>query len=249
MIVDQTEFRSALLDPKRDRPLGLTDGAGRPAGRRFDVYRNNVAVSLAEALETAFPVVAQLLGAQNFRTLAGVFLRRHPPSSPVMMFYGDEMAEFLRSFEPTSGIGYLPDVARLELALRHSYHAADAEPVDPDVLGALSPEVLMAARLHLAPSLRLIRSPWPIHAIWRFNTEPGAPKPAMGAEDVAVLRVDLDPSPHLLPDGGGAFIEALLAGATLGEALDIASGGVPDFDLSAVLALLIGAGAITRIGD
>lgn len=249
MNVDQTEFRTALLDPSADRPTGLTDGAGRAAGRRFDVYRNNVTVSLTEALETAFPVVRKLVGEQNFKTLAGVFLRQHPPTSPLIMFYGGELPAFLQSFEPTAKIGYLPDVARLELALRESYHAADADPIDPAALQSLPPDQWMSARLALTPSARLIRSPWPIHAIWRFNTEPDAPKPAMAAEDVIVLRQDLDPAPHLLTPGGGAFVAALLAGETLGAAHEAALTETPEFNLSSTLALLIGTGAITSLGD
>ena len=249
MIVDQTEFRTALLDPAHARPEGLTDGAGRAAGRRFDVYRNNVAVSLTEALETAFPVVRKLLGEQNFHTLAGVFLRQHPPSSPLMMFYGAAMPEFLASFEPTSKIGYLPGVARLELALREAYHAADANPIDPGGLQALAPDTLMARCIELAPSLRLVRSPWPVFAIWKFNTEAGAPKPKMEAQDVVILRQDLDPVPQLLPPGAGAFITSLLDGRPFGDANDAALSEHQDFDLAATLALLLGARAITSLGD
>lgn len=249
MIVDQAIFRERLLDPKASRPDGLTDGAGNPAGRRFDVYRNNVAVSLTEALETAFPVIAKLLGEKNFRGLAGVFLRQHPPSSPLMMFYGKEMPDFLKEFEPTSRIGYLPDIARLELALRESYHAADAATVASERLERISPEALMDARIGLAPSLRLIRSRWPVHSIWRFNTETDAPKPAMRAEDVVILRADLDPTPYLLPPGGGALLAALLGNHTLSGAVDAATADASDFELSAILALLLAAGAITSIGD
>ena len=45
------QFVPALLDPEAAIPPGLVDRAGRAAGKRFDVYRNNVAVGLADALE------------------------------------------------------------------------------------------------------------------------------------------------------------------------------------------------------
>jgi hypothetical protein len=41
----QTGFATALLDPARPAPEGLVNPFGGPAGKRFDVYRNNVAVS------------------------------------------------------------------------------------------------------------------------------------------------------------------------------------------------------------
>lgn len=249
MNVDQNTFRQALLDPQAPRPAGLADGHGREAGRRFDVYRNNVTVALADALETAFPTIVKLVGAQNFKLLATAYLRQHPPTSPLMMFYGREMPAFLETFEPTKTIGYLPDIARMELALRHSYHAADATPLDPAVLQSTPPDTLMASKLALAPAARLIRSKWPIHAIWAFNTLPGAPKPTMAAQDTLILRPDLDPEPHLLPPGGGAFIAALLDETTLAHAIEIATTEDPAFDLSTMLTLLLSNNALTDLKD
>ena len=60
-----TEFSVALLDPTQPVPEGLFDGDERPAGRRFDVYRNNVVVSLGEAILTGFPILTKLLGEAN----------------------------------------------------------------------------------------------------------------------------------------------------------------------------------------
>ena len=249
MNVDQTTFRHALLDPEAPRPSGLLDGQGRDAGRRFDVYRNNVTVALGDALEAAFPTVVKLVGAQNFKLLAAAYLRQHPPSSPLMMFYGEDMPAFLETFPPTTSIGYLPDIARLEMALRQSYHAGDADPLDPEILQSTPPEKLMASRVTLSPATRLIRSKWPVHAIWAFNTLPDAPKPTMAAEDTLILRADLDPEPHLLPPGGGAFVAATFAGQTFGQALETASTETPAFDLSATLALLISNNALTDLKD
>ncbi|MDD9920696.1 MAG: DNA-binding domain-containing protein [Boseongicola sp.] len=249
MTVDQTDFRSALLTPDLPRPAGLSDGQGRPAGRRFDVYRNNVAVSLTEALETAFPAVAKLVGEQNFKLLAGAFLRKHPPSSPLMMFYGQEMPEFLASFEPTRGIGYLPDVARLELAIRKVYHAADAEPFSADRLQTIAPEILMASKVELSKALQIVSSNWPVLSIWEFNMVEGAAKPEMVAQDVIVVRADLDPEPHLLPPGAATFLAALQAENTLGDAYETAMSKQNDFDLSATLALLLANNAIIDVKE
>lgn len=247
MSVSQDIFRAALLDAAQPIPDGLIDGQDRPAGRRYNVYRNNVAVSLTEALRQGFPVITKLLGQQNMDGLAGLYLRAHPPGSALMMHYGAEFPDFVASLPQLAHLGYLPDVARLELALRRSYHAADATPIDPGDLGARSPEALLNTRLILAPALELIRSPWPIHAIWLFNTEDNAPKPAPVAQDVVILRPEFDPLPHALAPGGGAFIAALNAGQTLGSAHDAALAEAPDFDLAASLALLISGGAITSL--
>ncbi len=246
MSVSQTEFRGAIFDAARDRPTGLSDAKGQPAGRRFDVYRNNVAVSLNDALATGFPTITKLIGTENFQAIAGVFLRQSPPSSPMMMHYGAEFPEFLENFEPLAHLGYLGDVARLELAMRHAYHAADADPVNPEALGALPPDRLTELVLTFAPSVRLLRSRWPLHAIWAFNMQDG-PKPEAIAQDVIVLRPEFDPAPHALSPGGYAFITSLMAGATLGAAAAVASDEAPEFDLSATLGLLLTGNALTSI--
>jgi hypothetical protein len=241
----QTAFRAALLDPSRAAPVGLTGPDGGPAGKRFDVYRNNVTMALGEALEVAFPVLLKLLGEDFFRPMARAFLRAHPPESPVLMFYGAAMPGFLESFPPAQDWQYLPDIARLELALRQSYHAADAPPLDPQAL-ALPPERLMAARIGIAPAVRVLASDWPVHAIWRANTQADAPAPAMRPEELLIGRPGLDPGVWLLPPGGAGFVTALAGGRTLGVALEEAG---ETFDLGAALQVLLTAGALTTITE
>ncbi|GAB4383641.1 HvfC/BufC N-terminal domain-containing protein [Albidovulum sp.] len=241
--MNHAAFRAALLDPAQPVPPGLTDPQGRPAGRRFAVYRNNVVVSLTEALRQGFPVIRMLVGEDFFTAMARQHVRAHPPRSPLMMFYGADMPGFLERFPPVAHLPYLPDIARLELALRESYHAADAEPVAPEALQGLDPEALLAVRLVLAPAVRLVRSAWPIHAIWSANMRGSEPPRAAVAEDVLVTRPDFDCEPRLLPAGAAPFVAALMAGAPLGAALEAG----PEFDLTATLALLLSARAIVAV--
>ncbi len=238
----QSQFRHALLDPESPIPAGLIDPQGRPSAKRFAVYRNNVAVGLTKALEQGFPVVQRLVGAEFFEAMAGVFLRQNPPTSPVLMFYGDGFPAFLAAFPPVAHLGYLPDIARLELALRESYHAADVPAVPVETLAGLGAETLMAARLRLAPSLRLVQSLWPIHGIWRANTS-GGPAPAAAPEDVIILRPEFDPIPLLLPKGAAAVILGLREGAPLGTALEAA----PDTNPADILSPLLQGNAIVEI--
>lgn len=237
-------FREALLDPSRPVPDGVIDPQGRPSARRFAVYRNNVTVGLAAALEVGFPVVRKLVGAEFFAAMAREHLREHPPASPVMSLYGAMFPEFLECFPPVASLPYLPDVARLELALRESYHAADAPPITPEALSQVTPEALSQVRLLLAPSLRLLRSAHPIHSIWCANTDDAAIRPVPGAQDVLVLRPGYDPAPHLLAPAAARFIEAVLAGGRIGEA---AEGAGEELDLATVLSLLLSGGGLVGL--
>lgn len=246
MTVSQTTFHTALLNPSEAVPDGLVDASEQPAGRRFSVYRNNVAVSLTQAMHQAFPVITKLLGTQNMDGLSGIFLRKHPPTSPMMMFYGEAFPEFLAGMDQLSHLPYLPDVARLELAMRTSYHAADSDAAPADAL-AVPPEDVMQAKLEFAPAMQILRSEWPIFSIWRFNTHEGAPKPQAGGEDVLVTRPEYDPAPHLLPLGGADWIANMQAGLTIGQAFEKTAATTPDFDLGATLALLLQGGAITSV--
>lgn len=245
MTTDQSQFRAALLDAMRAVPDGLLNDGDGPAGKRFDVYRNNVMVSLTDALGVGFPTVKKLIGGQNFKSLAGLYVRAHPPTSPLMMHYGEHLPDFLEQLEQLAHIGYLADCARLDLAMRRSYHAADATPLHPSAL-AIETNVLAQKRFALAPSTIILRSAWPLFDIWRFNNEPDAPKPRAVAQDVLITRLEFDPQPHLLPKGGADWFQALSEGEPFAAAHDAVAARTPDFDLTAVLTFALTSGALTK---
>lgn len=249
MIVDQTAFHVALRDPSETIPEGLLDNAGAPAGRRFNVYRNNVTTSLMDALQDGFPVIRKLLGEANFRNLARDFQAGHPPSTPLMMLFGEDFPNFIRGHAGLAKIPYLGDVAELEFALRRSYHAADSKPIDASVLGQMEEPQLLASTFELSPALQLVSSDWPVLGIWQFNALENAPKPKPGGQCVLITRLEFDPQPEEITQGDASFLQAVKNGRSLEQALLAASSAEEGHDFGRLLGRLLAGGAITKINS
>ena len=238
----QTEFLDALLDPAQPAPEGLRNPHGGPAGARFDVYRNNVVVSLTEALITGFPTIHKLVGDAFFRAMAGVFLRAHPPEDPRLPTYGSRFPGFLMRFDQVGHLPYLPDIAKLDLGMRQSYHAADSTPLS---VAGIAPDAVMRLAPRLSPATLVFSSRFPVHGIWAFNTHAAAPKPVGGAQDVMITRPAFDPEPHLLPVGGFTLARHLKGKLTLEDALTATMTQHPAADMAALLTLFLTSGALT----
>jgi hypothetical protein len=243
----QASFARALRDPATPVPEFLRGAPG--ARRRFDVYRNNVAVSLTEALEAAFPVVLALVGRDFFRAAARAYIDRHPPETPVLLLYGQSFGTFLDGFPPAAPAPYLGDVARLEWARLAAHHAADAASLGIDALAALPRDRMAEATFELHPSLAVIRSRWPVFSIWAESADPGRriEVDMKRAEDALVGRPDQETSTRLLPAGGAAFMAALGRGETLEAAANRAAESMPDFDLAYHLRGMFEAGAVVGV--
>jgi hypothetical protein len=251
----QTAWCAALLDPDRDVPPGLVTWNGSDPVQRFAIYRNNVTLSLMEALADTFPVSQAVAGEGRFRDLARAFVRTHPPASPVLTRYGRGFARFLADSDLALLHPYLPDLARLELACLDALHAADAQPIDPEVLASAlaRPQTLPSLRLALHPSLTTLCSPYAVVSLWAAQQEDGTP-PAVdpcAPESAWVLRRGR--ALRVLPMAAGdcRFVDSLHAGATLGDAAETAAAPEADadsgFDLTRCLAVLLREQVLTGI--
>jgi hypothetical protein len=245
----QEIFAAALLDAERPLPASLTAHTPRPPEKRFAVYRNNVVAGLVNALAARFPATQRIVGEEFFRAMGRLYVSAHPPRSPLLMLYGDGLAEFIAAFEPARELSYLADVARLEAARTCAYHAADAAPLDPARLGAIAPEALAEMRVTLHPALHIVRSDFPVVTIWSMNAGARelAPLDDWRGEDALVTRPALDVQVRALPPGGATFLVALRDGVALAAAADAALAENAAFDLTVNLAGLIEAGAIADV--
>jgi len=247
----QDAFAAALLDPGRAVPAAVTGPDGAVDAKRFGVYRNNVVHGLVTALEARFPVTVRLVGTEFFRAMAHVFVAEHPPTSPILITYGDEFPRFVEGFAPARSVPYLADIARLERAWSQAYNAPEATPVAHDALACRESARLERARLTLHPSLRLLRSEYPVATIWSAHQVAGevSPPAAWQGEDAVILRPRAEVRVHLLPPAAFDFIAALATGVMVHDAADTARRRCADFDAGYHVQGLVDIGAVVSIDD
>jgi hypothetical protein len=243
-------FAAALRDPDAAIPAGLKTWNGSDPAARFSVYRNNVMVSLIEALADCFPVTLQLVGDDFFRGMAREFALASPPRSPVMARYGEYFPAFVAAFRPAASVPYLADVARLEWARIRAFHAADSTPVDPAMLQSRldSPEGVDSLGLALNPSVQWLPSPHPVVSLWAAHQqqEPELKDIDLTQPETAlVLRDGLEVLTFCVEPGAGAFLSGLARSESLAQAAETALTHHPQFDLAAALLLLIRHSALT----
>ena len=242
-------FSPALLDPQSETPSIVAGPRQKAAVKRYNVYRNNVTVSLIDALAAIFPATQRITGVEFFRAMARFYVRTIPPTSPLLFEYGRNFPPFIERYEYAQAMPWLADVARLERAWLDAYHAADADTLTPEVLAAVPSERLADTIFIAHPSTRIVRSNFAAVAIFVANRTEGpvGPLNVNEPDDALITRPDLDVVVRRVPDGGAVFLTHLASGETLGEAATAAFETTLLFDLSANIAGMIEAGAFTAI--
>jgi hypothetical protein len=244
----QNDFAAALLNPAAPVPQGIVGPNRERDLKRFNVYRNNVLVGLIEALKAAFPAVCRIVGDEFFSAMARVHAALEPPASPVMLEYGATFPAFIEAFEPAQSVPYLADVARLERAWVEAYHAAESTPIALHELGAIDTARLPHVSFAMHPSLRVVRSPFPVVTLWQMNIDGGVPAATdifCGGEQALVIRPDAEVEVRQVTPGAAIFIECLARGATVAAAASAAHDADPGLDLAQTLSDLFAVNAIT----
>ncbi|MEX3980916.1 putative DNA-binding domain-containing protein [Paraburkholderia sp. EG287A] len=244
-----TAFAPGLTNPDLAAPNGVVAAHGKGVVKRYNVYRNNVTVSLIDALAAIYPAVQRITGVEFFRAMARCHVRAAPPASPLLFEYGRDFPSFIESWAYARDMPWLADTARIERAWLDAYHARDAAPLAADAFAGIDANSLAQLRFVPHPAARIVRSRYPAVAIFAMNRTPG-PVTALHSsdvEDALVTRPDYDVIVSRLPVGGAAFLLALLEGMPLGAAAQAAFEESDAFDLPASLAAMISAGVFAAV--
>jgi hypothetical protein len=182
----QRAMRESLVEHRDDNLRAHIVADGLDPAERLDVYRNTFASVLTNALRLSYPAVARLVGDDFFEGAARIFIAGEPPRSACLDDYGAAFPAFLDDFGPARSLAYLPDVARLEWAVNRALHAEDATPLNGEQLIRLADSDGALMRFVPHPSISLIRSNYPVDAVWRA---------VLDQDDAALHAIDLRSGP------------------------------------------------------
>jgi len=247
------ELQSAMRDVSLGGDAGcladviVADGFSHT--ERLNIHRNNTTILLSEALGATFSVVKKLVGEEFFDAVARHYIRAHPPQNPCLFEYGVGFPDYLSSLPQVAELTYLPDVAQLEWLWNAAFHAAEARVLTSADLAPLNPDDYGKLVFTPHPSLRLMRSDFPIKEIWDLN-QCGVDDDATvsldeGGQALTVLRPNIMVEMIELSPGGFVLAKQLADGISLEDAFASAQRAHPEFDPTPSLAILISAGAFT----
>ncbi|WP_322045241.1 DNA-binding domain-containing protein [Paraburkholderia sp. J67] len=244
-----TTFAPGLIDPTIEAPADVIASPGKGVVNRYNIYRNNVTVSLIDALAAIYPAVQRITGVEFFRAMARFHVRATPPHSPLLFEYGNDFPAFIESYEYARELPWLADTARIERAWLDAYHAADAEPLAAEAFASVDANALAKLRFVPHPATRIVRSRYPAVSIFAMNRQPGPVESLNSSdeEDALITRPAQDVIVSRLPAGGAAFLLALIAGSTLGDAVEVAFRESGSFDIQINMQAMISAGVFTAI--
>lgn len=245
----QDGFARALLAVDEAPPPAMAALVGQPA---FAVYRNTVIKACIDALQANYPAVNRLVGEEWMRAAAAVYARRSLPGLPMLLEYGADFAGFLSEFEPAAELPYLPGVARLDRCWTEAHIAATEEPLNRESVARLAGGNFYRLRLQPHAAARWMWcSEAPAYTIWSRNRSDVQDDTEIEwhAEGALLTRPRDAVMWRPLDRAGCAFLDACAAGGTVANAVQSALDLDPAADLSRLMAMLLEAGAFSRVHE
>ncbi len=257
LALDQQQLLRALVGDRDDNalwPCLKTEGGHAALARRGLLAYQTNGLALAErALGAAYPVLAQLLGEDNFAALARHFWLSAPPERGDLAQWGGELPAFVEAAPQLAEEPFLGDVARVEWALHRAASAADVVP-EPSSFAWLASMDVGEISLQLAAGVWLLESPYPAASLVNAHREM-EPDLATAAERlqagvgeyVLVWRQGFRPRVTAVAAAEAVLLQALLQGASLDAALGIALAQTAEFDFSDWLGRAVPQGLVTGV--
>lgn len=210
-----TEARSIATGNERFAPV-----------EQVEIYREQFWLRHSASLVEDFPGLGGVIGQSAWERVVESYLAAHPPSHWSLARLGHALPQHVATCTWLEQHALAHDMARLEWCWIEVFDAADAAPLDPARLAALSESAWATARLVTSPALRLLVAGHDVAPLRKRlvlaargelhgPVDLPEPRPVRYALYRAIDRVlrfeELSPAEHALLDrlvGGAALVPA-----------------------------------------
>jgi len=242
-------FKTALLTDDLQFYKEIKASTQQEQEVRLNVYRNNVVVSLIDALSDIFPVTEAVVGDEFFRAMARVYLLEQQPTSPVISEYGVGFSTFIRNFPPVESLPFLADLATLEHTMLTLTNSEEYETLDHEAVATAFSSVDDPSHLQLnvPATTQILASPFAIGSLYNLHFSDDSK--SLGDIDInnneylLLVKSHLYGQLHVIQEDEAIFIKNLILEKNLEDAIPKSE----NFDLSQTLAKLIEWKILTNI--
>jgi hypothetical protein len=187
---------------------------------RLAIYRDAYRLRLIEVLGSDYEALKAHCR-NEFDALAAQYLEAHPSTFRNVRWFGEKLADFLRSDPRYADRPLLADLARFEWTLGLAFDAPDLQPVTFEQVTATPAEHWPGLRFEPHPSLRVVCLRTGAVALWSSiqagRSPAGQPGADEGSADWAIWRKALSPYFRSLDKDEAWALGALRAGSSFGE--------------------------------
>jgi len=238
----QQDFQNHLLRGDAAVEAHVLGSARVPVATRLGIYAGAYRTRLADALGANYPVLAKLLGENDFAALAVDYVHAHDSPFFSIRYYGDQLPQFLAAREDYTAAPVLAELARWEWSMTCVFDAADATPLAPAELARFSPAQWAQLRFSWHPSVQRLNLSWNVPQLWQALSEDAErPPAALNTASVPWLlwRQELTTYFRSLPGAEAAALDAARSGWPFAELCELLCEEVGEEHAAATAAQLL----------
>jgi len=187
--------------------------------QRVGIYHGMYMLRMIEALAVDYAALAEFVGEHAFEHLVRDYVQQFPSRSYTLNRLGDSLPEFIAA-SSLKRKTFLRDLAKLELAMTHVFDEAEAEALPADAIASIAPERIADARIVPIRALRLLSLDYDANEAFQAFRDERPMKPRRQKTWLAVHRRDYGVYRMPLAREAFAFLESLVNGETIGDAID-----------------------------
>ena len=186
----QASFQAAILHDDHAFQQEIEQTARVSAAQRVGIYSEAYRLRLLEALEENCLGLAYLLGDHQFEQLGRRYIDHAPSTFRSIRWFGDQLAEYLRTSEFYREQPVLAEMADADWSLTLAFDAPDKPCINLEHMAAFAPDKWPDLVFRLHPSVRRLDLKWSVMP-FRQQVE-------SEADEVSAPTESPDPVPWLI---------------------------------------------------